>query len=189
LRPDTFLGTHDQLKKPELPYHAFDNIFMAAAAVQEDNQEIDGILRCHPHQQFRMFLVIPPRLDAANEKDHGQAGAAGEAGDIALQSVTELSNIKKQGATNFAGHAAGPLLETGKSKPSTFSHKGASGQAQTVGMLEVEDALLHEYVEAVIEEASYVAIVPEDRGSFVHRSKVLLEHLVKVCVRFLQCDV
>jgi hypothetical protein len=178
------------LKKSEFPVHVFDHIFLAAPAMQEDNNEIDGILRCYPQQHVRMFLVIPPLLDTAHEGSHSQAAAGPEeADDTVPKTGPALTALEKKGTTNIDGDQTALLLATGKSQSRMSSHDCAPGIAQAVGMLEVEDALLHANGEVAMEEASYVAIVSDDRNAFVHRSKLLLEHLVKVRVCLVQLNV
>lgn len=204
--PDTILATHEQLRQPRFPLRDFDVIFLAAVAIQvNDNQAIDvaieAWLKGHPQRQIRLFVVIPPLLHAGDKtqlvcaqhedvwmQPKAAGGAYQPAEEVITKPQTELVMIapEKQWTTDLDANQTAALLEA-DSMPRVATGEAAPAKAQNfhpLDVVEVEDVLLHatEGV-AVMEEASHVVIVSEDRNSFVHRSKVLMEHLVLVRLR------
>lgn len=120
-----------------------------------------------------MFIVIPPLLKAAHTADLSHPAAQDT---VKPQPAPPLIPPEKQWTTDLEVNQSA-LLEADKTETRVRNcEPGAVEAVETI-----EDALVQAAgAVAIMEEASHVALVSENRSSFVHRSKVLYEHLVLV---------
>ena len=206
--PDTFLGTHEQIRDEQLPISEFDHVFLAAAALHtDDNQAIDTLLRSHPNIQVRMFVVIPPPLYVGDQVpaegvQHETLWAPPEKTDGACQPATqeatkaqtgpEMAAPDKPWTTDLDANQRALLLgNTPMEATAAPPSPRKSLSSRPTPLAEMGDVLSKATAAAVMEEASHVAVVREDRTSFVHRSRVMMDHLVLVrssCALLFVCD-
>ncbi|NJR42083.1 MAG: hypothetical protein HC767_04960 [Akkermansiaceae bacterium] len=175
---DAFLGTHEQLRQALFPMESFDHIFMAAAAMHlDDNPAIDAILRSRAQAHVHMFMVTAPPL-LAEQPTHLCRQETNELVEIQAEPATIAP--EKQWTTDLDASQAA-LLQADNAQHGVAHGDAAHGHIQTLDEVAAEGVAIHASEAGVgMEEASHVAIVSEDRGSFLHRCKVLLEHLVLV---------
>ena len=155
-----------------------------------------------------MFVVTPPRLHAPEKApaecvQHDNLWIPCRKTERASQLVSEEEATKssteqqmaapeKQWTTDLDASQRA-LLEgsapgEGTAAPASPKNTRSSRPMDSVEMREV---LVSATEATVMEEASHVAIVREDRTSFIHRSRVLMKHLVLVrrpCTQLVICD-
>ena len=181
--PEIVLGTHEQLRQCELPLHDCNHVFLAAAATHvDDNSVIDAVLRAEPGKHIHVFMVSHSGLQTEPNTD--TAPQYGDIQDVpGPQIVAPPELAEKTGlicTTDLDADQAAMLEADIVAVPETRNNT-EPGQAQTVGNVELEAVLMNASATVpVMEDPAHVAVVSQDRNSFVHRSKALFEHLVLV---------
>lgn len=181
--PEITLGTHEQLLQCELPLHDSNHVFLAAAATHvDDNSVIDAVLRAEPGKHVHMFVISHSGLQTEPNTDttpqHGDIQEVPEPQIVAPPEPAEKTG--RMWTTDLDADQTA-MLEADIVVVSETRNNTEPEQAQTLGNVDLEAVLMNASATVpVMEDPAHVAIVSQDRNSFVHRSKALFEHLVLV---------